>query len=49
VKKLYVDYGEHAEAGQLLAAELDKIQLESRLRAAQARRNHSQPRAAKRD
>jgi len=33
VKKLYVDYGDHVKAGQLLA-ELDKIQLEASLRAA---------------
>jgi len=35
VKKLYVDYGDHVKSGQLLA-ELDKIQLEASLRAAQA-------------
>src|SRR2546426_7930428 len=35
VKKLYVDYGERVKQGQLLA-ELDKVQLEAALRAAQA-------------
>src|SRR6266478_6321298 len=44
VKKLYVDYGDHVKAGQLLA-ELDKIQLEASLRAAQA--NYQAAQAAK--
>src|ERR1700732_4528991 len=44
VKKLYVDYGEHVKAGQLLA-ELDKIQLEASLRASQA--NYQAAQAAK--
>src|SRR6201993_4566171 len=35
VKKLYVDYGDKVKVGQLLA-ELDKVQLEASLRAAQA-------------
>ncbi len=35
VKKLYVDYGDHVKQGQILA-ELDKIQLEASLHAAQA-------------
>lgn len=35
VKKLYVDYGERVKAGQLLA-ELDKVQLEARVRESQA-------------
>ncbi len=35
VKKLYVDYGDHVKQGQVLA-ELDKIQLEASLHAAQA-------------
>ncbi len=44
VKKLYVDYGDHVKTGQLLA-ELDKIQLEASLRAAQA--NYQAAQAAK--
>src|ERR1700693_4691530 len=44
VKKLYVDYGDHVKFGQLLA-ELDKIQLEASLRAAQA--NYQAAQAAK--
>src|ERR1700674_2393908 len=44
VKKLYVDYGDHVKSGQLLA-ELDKIQLEASLRAAQA--NYQAAQAAK--
>src|SRR5438477_12905822 len=35
VKKIYVDYGDRVKAGQILA-ELDKVQLEAALRAAQA-------------
>ena len=35
VKKLYVDYGDHVKAGQLLA-ELDKVQLQANVREAQA-------------
>src|SRR5215475_13078391 len=35
VKKIYVDYGDRVHAGEILA-ELDKIQLEAALRAAQA-------------
>lgn len=35
VKKLYVDYGDRVKAGQVLA-ELDKVQLEAAVRAAQA-------------
>ncbi len=35
VKKLYVDYGDHVKQGQILA-ELDKVQLEASLHAAQA-------------
>jgi HlyD family secretion protein len=35
VKKIYVDYGDHVKAGQILA-ELDKVQLEAALRAANA-------------
>jgi HlyD family secretion protein len=44
VKKLYVDYGDHVKVGQLLA-ELDKVQLEASLRAAQA--NYQAAQAAK--
>jgi HlyD family secretion protein len=44
VKKLYVDYGDRVKAGQLLA-ELDKVQLEASLHAAQA--NHQAAQAAK--
>jgi multidrug efflux pump subunit AcrA (membrane-fusion protein) len=44
VKKLYVDYGDHVKAGQVLA-ELDKVQLEASLRAAQA--NYQAAQAAK--
>src|SRR5882762_4750307 len=35
VKKLYVDYGDHVKAGQLLA-ELDKVQLQAAERASRA-------------
>src|SRR3989441_3558430 len=35
VKKIYVDYGDRVKSGQILA-ELDKVQLEAALRAAQA-------------
>jgi HlyD family secretion protein len=44
VKKLYVDYGDRVKAG-LLLAELDKVQLEASLRAAQA--NYQAAQAAK--
>jgi HlyD family secretion protein len=44
VKKLYVDYGDRVKSGQLLA-ELDKIQLEASLRAAEA--NYQAAQAAK--
>ena len=44
VKKLYVDYGDQVKTGQLLA-ELDKVQLEASLRAAQA--NYQAAQAAK--
>src|SRR5271167_4340266 len=44
VKRLYVDYGDRVKAGQLLA-ELDKVQLEGSLRAAQA--NYQAAQAAK--
>ena len=44
VKKLYVDYGDRVKTGQLLA-ELDKVQLEASLRAAQA--NYQAAQAAK--
>ena len=35
VKKLYVDYGDHVKQGEILA-ELDKVQLEASVRAAEA-------------
>jgi len=44
VKKLYVDYGDRVKAGQVLA-ELDKVQLEASLRAAEA--NYQAAQAAK--
>jgi len=44
VKKLYVDYGDRVKTGQVLA-ELDKVQLEASLRAAEA--NYQAAQAAK--
>src|SRR5882672_9829202 len=44
VKKLYIDYGDRVKQGELLA-ELDKVQLEASLRAAQA--NYQAAQAAK--